>query len=251
MVTLFLDVLVGTKTSHPGIFGPTSAFYCTVEQQGRLTLHLHGLIFSTKNISPLEMKNLLLDSSSDFQRRLISYIESVRIGEFLTGNKDTVKSLVSSIESVDSYISPDLTLPIPPPLPCSCKSATCELCLSYLEWFKNYQITVDDLLFKSNLHDLSCLNNKFHKCKARFPREVHQYSFVDSNTGHLFLKKLEPWLNDISPSITYMLRCNTDVTCLLSGTAIKAAVSYVTDYITKTGLKTHVIFDSIRLIFEK
>ncbi|KAJ3964144.1 hypothetical protein EV361DRAFT_759395, partial [Lentinula raphanica] len=55
----------------------------------------------------------------------------------------------------------------------------------------------------------------------------------------------------ISPSITYMLRCNTDVTSLLSGTAIKAAVSYVTDYITKTGLKTHVIFDSIRVIFEK
>ncbi|KAJ3757481.1 hypothetical protein EV360DRAFT_95197 [Lentinula raphanica] len=224
MVTLFLDILVGTKTSHSGIFGPTSAFYCTVEQQGRLTLHLHGLIFSTKNISPLEMKNLLLDSSSDFQQRLISYIESVRIGEFLTGNKDTVKSLVASVESVDDY-----------------------LCLSYLEWYKNYQITVDDLLFKSNLHDcfrafyadVSCLNNKYHKCKARFPREVHQYSFIDSNTGHLFLKKLEPWLNDISPSITYMLRCNTDVTSLLSGTAIKAAVSYVTDYITKTGLKTH------------
>ncbi|KAJ3967445.1 hypothetical protein EV361DRAFT_779930, partial [Lentinula raphanica] len=32
MVTLFLDILVGTKSSHPGIFGPTSAFYCTVEQ---------------------------------------------------------------------------------------------------------------------------------------------------------------------------------------------------------------------------
>ncbi|KAJ3729845.1 hypothetical protein C8R42DRAFT_570033, partial [Lentinula raphanica] len=269
MVTLFLDILVGTKSSHPGIFGPTSAYYCTVEQQGRLTLHLHGLIFSKKNISPLEMKNLLLDPSTDFQKRLIAYIESVRIGEFLTGSKDHVKSVVSNAETSPNYISPELTLPTPPPLPCECKSITCTSCTDYRKWFESYQTTVDDLLFKSNLHDcfrafypdgtirnidkweVSCLNNKYHKCKARFPREVHNYSFVDSDSGHLFLKKLEPWLNDISPAITYMLRCNTDVTSLLSGTAIKAAVAYVTDYITKPGLKTHVIFDSVRVIFEK
>ncbi|KAJ3771976.1 hypothetical protein FB446DRAFT_765148 [Lentinula raphanica] len=240
MVTLFLDILVGTKSSHPGIFGPTSAYYCTVEQQGRLTLHLHGLIFSKKNISPLEMKNLLLDPSTDFQKRLIAYIESVRIGEFLTGSKDHVKSVVSNAETSPNYISPELTLPTPPPLPCE----------YYRKWFESYQTTVDDLLFKSNLHD--CFRAFYPDGTIpRFPREVHNYSFVDSDSGHLFLKKLEPWLNDISPAITYMLRCNTDVTSLLSGTAIKAAVAYVTDYITKPGLKTHVIFDSVRVIFEK
>ncbi|KAJ3823870.1 hypothetical protein F5880DRAFT_1445311, partial [Lentinula raphanica] len=209
------------------------------------------LIFSKKDISPLEMKNLLLDPSSTFQQQLISYIESVRVGEFLTGSKDTVKSSISHAEKMDDYISPELTLPIFPPSSCDCNVPTCLSCLSYMEWFKKYQHTVDDLLFKSNLHDFSCLNNKYNKCKARFPREVHQYSFIDPNSGHLFLKKLEPWLNDISPPITYMLRCNTDITSLLSGTAIKAAVAYVTDYITKTGLKTHVIFDSVRVIFEK
>ncbi|KAJ3816448.1 hypothetical protein F5880DRAFT_1494286, partial [Lentinula raphanica] len=153
MVTLFLDILVGIDSSHPGIFGPTSAYYCTVEQQGRLTLHLHGLIFSKKNISPLEMKNLLMDPSSDFQNRLISYIESVRVGEFLTGSKDDVKTVISYTEKSDNYISPELTLPVPPPLPCSCKSENCKLCNTYLQWFNHYQSTVDDLLFKSNLHD--------------------------------------------------------------------------------------------------
>ena len=36
-----------------------------------------------------------------------------------------------------------------------------------------------------------------------------------------------------------------------SGTAIKAVVIYVSDYITKSSLKTHVIFDSIKSVFHK
>jgi len=38
---------------------------------------------------------------------------------------------------------------------------------------------------------------------------------------------------------------------LLSGTAIKAVVAYTSDYITKPGLKTYTIFDTIRHVFDK
>ena len=65
------------------------------------------------------------------------------------------------------------------------------------------------------------------------------------------MKKIEPWLNTFTPLVTYLFRCNTDVTSLSSGTAIKAVVLYVSDYITKTTLKTHTIFDSIRSVFHK
>ena len=65
------------------------------------------------------------------------------------------------------------------------------------------------------------------------------------------MKKIEPWLNTFTPLVTYLFCCNTDVTSLLSGTAIKAVVLYVSDYITKTTLKTHTIFDSIRSVFHK
>ncbi|KAF9460479.1 hypothetical protein BDZ94DRAFT_1377103 [Collybia nuda] len=37
----------------------------------------------------------------------------------------------------------------------------------------------------------------------------------------------------------------------MSGTAIKAVVAYVSDYVTKPGLKTHALFDAIRSIFER
>ena len=58
-------------------------------------------------------------------------------------------------------------------------------------------------------------------------------------------------MNTVSPVLTYLLRCNTDVTSLLSGTAIKAIVAYVTEYVTKPGLKTYSIFDTICSVFDK
>ena len=65
------------------------------------------------------------------------------------------------------------------------------------------------------------------------------------------MKKMEPMLNTISPCITYLFRCNTDATSMLSGTTIKAIISYVTDYISKPVMKTHQIFATAYNVFEK
>jgi len=70
-------------------------------------------------------------------------------------------------------------------------------------------------------------------------------------TVALKMKKGEAWINFFSPLLTYVLCCNTDTTSLLSGTAIKATVAYITDYVTKPGLNTYSMFDTIRQIFEK
>jgi len=65
------------------------------------------------------------------------------------------------------------------------------------------------------------------------------------------MKKGERWINTLTPIVTFLLRCNSDVTSLLSGTAIKAIVAYISDYVTKPGLKTYIIFDTIRSVFAK
>jgi hypothetical protein len=46
------------------------------------------------------------------------------------------------------------------------------------------------------------------------------------------------------------MRGNTDVTNIRSGTALKAVVLYISDYITKVSLKTHVMFDIIRCVLQ-
>ena len=68
---------------------------------------------------------------------------------------------------------------------------------------------------------------------------------MDPESGALNMKKGEAHMNTITPMLTYLLRCNTDVTSLLSGTAVKAVVAYVTEYVTEPGLKTYSIFDTI------
>jgi hypothetical protein len=65
------------------------------------------------------------------------------------------------------------------------------------------------------------------------------------------MKKGESWLNTFTYAVTYILRCNTDVTSLRSGTAIKGVLLYVSNYVTKPALKTHVIFDTVRSMFQK
>lgn len=76
-----------------------------------------------------------------------------------------------------------------------------------------------------------CLNNKEKSCKARFPCDTYESTSFNPVTGHLTIKKKEPWLNTFMALLTYLLRCNTDTTSLLSGTAIKAAIAYITDYL--------------------
>jgi hypothetical protein len=99
-------------------------------------------------------------------------------------------------------------------------------------------------------HRSSCFDSN-GECKRRFPRTVFQQTMVDPNTGALNLKKGEPWMNTVTPALTYILRCNSDVTSLLSGTAVKAVVAYVTDYITKQSLKTYSVFDVIKCVFDQ
>ena len=74
---------------------------------------------------------------------------------------------------------------------------------------------------------------------------------MDTESGALLMKQGEARLNSYSPALTYLLRCNSDVTSLLSGTAIKAITAYVTDYITKTPLKTHAMFTAVKTAFSR
>jgi hypothetical protein len=111
---------------------------------------------------------------------------------------------------------------------------------------------VDELMLKCNKH--SCLKNgkcTAEKCKARFPKDVVPETVVDPEDGHVTMKHLEPYFNTINPCLTYVTRCNSDVSCLLSGSSVKAVVAYVTDYITKPTLKMYGVFDAMKSVLTK
>ena len=209
-----------------------------------------------------------MDPTSDFQQKMVEYLESVHIGEFMTGTQEEVKHHVEIEKSQNqNYQDPTQTLPDPPPPLCEnkgCIEELCDNCQKLETWWQKFRKITDDLILKSNVHTCrgqsnekaskkdrpGCIN-KHGNCKARFPRDIFIQSEVDPKTGALNIKKGEPWINTFTPLVTYLLRCNSDVTSLLSGTAIKAIVAYISDYVTKPGLKTYSIFDAIRSVFNR
>ena len=273
MVQTFLtDVLGAQDDSRKGLYGPTSGYYGTVEQQGRLTLHMHMLLWIAGNLNPEEMRAKILSESSEWRKSLLTWLEKCHSGDFLSGTHAEVSTRCEQSRAKESYMDPTQTLPVPPPHMCKVHpensvQVDCNQCNSFLRWDNNYQSMTDDLLLRSNLHSCSrgtkkdgtrkkattyasCMDNRWGKCKARFPRQLVPESIIDE-TGAVTMKKNEPWINTFTHAVTYLLRCNTDVTSLASGTAIKEVIMYVSDYIVKSTLKTHVIFDSIRSVFQK
>jgi len=75
MVCTFIKHVLGIGTEHLGLYGKTSGYYGTVEQQGRLTLHLHTVLWIKNALSPQEIRNKLMKNDSEFQQSLIKYLE--------------------------------------------------------------------------------------------------------------------------------------------------------------------------------
>ncbi|KAJ7740538.1 hypothetical protein B0H16DRAFT_1324385, partial [Mycena metata] len=158
----------------------------------------------------------------------------------------------------------------------------CENCEALSRWWTHYEHEVDDLILRSNVHTCKesvqdaydaaakkdwrnttkkaprakgyyerrgCLS-KTGVCKARFPRDLFESTHIDKD-GHINIKKKEANINTVSKVITYMSRSNTDVTSLLSGTSVKAVISYVSDYVSKLGLKSYQAFASVYDVFNR
>jgi len=96
IIQMFIKHVLGIGTNHSGLYGDTAGYYGTVEQQGRLTLHLHTVIWIKNALSPQEIRDKLMDNNSEFQKSLITYLEGCQKGEFLTGTMEDIKSKIPS-----------------------------------------------------------------------------------------------------------------------------------------------------------
>jgi hypothetical protein len=289
MVKSFLMDVLGWKQGKGGLFGHPKAYYGTVEQQGRLTLHLHLLLWIENSLSPQEIRKRVMDPSSSFQRKLIAYLEACHQAEFINGSLAEIQAVSKMdlkaeayMKGKPEYIPPTHTLPTVPPV--ICKRARCmnqcSKCKHFVKWWTDVTYEIDDLLLRSNMHDhlhsvvdevekdnkrdwrklkqkkvpkhvqerKGCLT-KYNVCRARFPRKVIEETTVGAD-GRIEPRHMEPMMNSINPILTYVSRCNSDVTSLLSGTSVKAVISYVSDYISKVSLKSYQLFASVFQVFE-
>jgi hypothetical protein len=63
---------------------------------------------------------------------------------------------------------------------------------------------------------------------------------LDPETESILLRRLHPRINNFNDVVIFLMECNMDIKYVGSGEAAKALVFYITDYITKSSLATHV-----------
>jgi Helitron helicase-like domain at N-terminus len=158
MCHAFIKNVLGVGSKHCGLFGKTSGYYGTVEQQGRLTLHLHLLLWIKNSLSPQEIHSKIMDRDSNFQQQMVQYLESVCKGEFFDGNlNDTSQKVAEAKKNDVNYTNPTKTMP--EPLPSQCKKKeheNCEDCLAMTSWWLKFTRTTDDLLLQSMFISVGC-----------------------------------------------------------------------------------------------
>ncbi|KZS86506.1 hypothetical protein SISNIDRAFT_420795, partial [Sistotremastrum niveocremeum HHB9708] len=77
------------------------------------------------------------------------------------------------------------------------------------------------------------------KCRFQYPHDIELVSRYDADTKSVIFRCLDGDVNYFNPYMLVFCRHNHDIKCILSGRSAKAAQFYITDYITKTELKTH------------
>jgi hypothetical protein len=76
-------------------------------------------------------------------------------------------------------------------------------------------------------------------------------SCIDPETGLICLRCLDGLVNNFNMTILEAVRCNMDIQFIGSGESAKAMIYYITDYITKSQLKTHVAYAALQLAVKK
>jgi hypothetical protein len=74
---------------------------------------------------------------------------------------------------------------------------------------------------------------------------------VDRDTGELHYQCLDGLINNFNATMLLVLRCNMDIKFIGSGSAALAILYYVSDYISKTQLKTHIAYSLLEHALKK
>ena len=223
-IEIFFEHLLGwdheTKQSKPGggIFGKLRAYYGTVEFTDRGQLHGHFLIWLEGGLNPRET-HVKMKENPDWQRQYFDFFE------------DLIHHHAPDVDmdiDIDPDFEPRAQGPPDPSDP-----------LFDVEF--PYEVKrCADVLQK---HDVPCRKVCFkygsEDCRFGFPHDIVPESSFDETDNSISLKCLDPMMNWFNPYILTFCRHNHDLRCILSGKSAKAAMIYITDYITKDDEQMH------------
>ena len=207
-----------------GILGKLESFYGSSEFTERGILHGHFLGWLLGGLNPAEIHSRMRDDD-DFQKRFFAFFEDI-IHHHLPE--------VDGVE-VDKSFEPRIERPPkPPPV-----DATLEMLNEWESVFCTQIKMCGEILQRHGCRKVCHKYKNDERCRFLFPHEIVEASYFDSETNSIFLVVRDGTVNYLNPYLLVFCRHNHDIKCILSGKAAKAAMFYITDYITKSDLKTH------------
>ena len=207
-----------------GILGNVKAYYGCVEAQGRGTLHCHMLIWVEGGLTPDQIKQRVLDNDEEFKQRLIEFLD----------------------DTISNCIPVDADVEIPPYHPCSVRVPPVPFDVDNPDLYtqRDRHLLVQKCQY--HRHSATCYKYDIHSC--RFDMHESNYrpvSCFDPESGELILRCMDGLVNNFNATMLDCIRCNMDIKFIGSGASVKAILYYITDYITKTQLKTHVAYAAL------
>ena len=249
MIKAFLDIIVRHGKEGGGLFGECETFYGMVEAQGRGTLHCHLLLWIKGNPSPQELRDRLTGEDG-FRLRMFDWIESII--------KCELPGMTEILEEPRG--------PIPrPPLPKDMMDPRSKLQphasdMTDEEFAESFRGFVEELAIRCNWHEHKATCWKHVKpgakkgdpvCRMRINGKTRSFTDLDEETQSILIKRLHPRINNYNEVVLFLMQCNMDIKYIGSGEAAKALVYYVTDYITKESLATHVGLEALAYAIQR
>ena len=211
------------STASGGILGKLEAFYGSSEFTDRGMLHGHFLLWLLGGLNPSQVHQRMRDDP-DFERRFFAFF------------KDIIHHHLPDIEmEVDKSFEPRTECPPKPP--------NVDDHINTLdEWDSVFCMQIKMCGEVLQCHGCRKVCHKYgnnDRCRFLFPHEIVEASHFDPDTNSIFLLCRDGTVNYFNPYLLVFCRHNHDIKCILSGKAAKAAMFYITDYITKGDLNTH------------
>jgi Helitron helicase-like domain at N-terminus/PIF1-like helicase len=247
VIRQFIHIILRYGRSGKGLFGKCLGYYGTVETQGRGSLHCHMLIWLSGHPSPQVLRDRM-QASEVYKHNMFRWLESVIKCELL-GTTDVVCEYIgkplprpSRRENLsDIFVHPGVVYP----------PRVQEFTPSDFE--KEYVYFVNALVKEYNWHkhtdtcfkycSSGCLRGEEHDdkhCRMGIDGHTRPKTELDEETFSILLRRLHPRIASYNDLVVFLLQCNMDIKFIGSGEAAKAFLCYVTDYITKSALPTHV-----------
>ncbi|KAI1792867.1 hypothetical protein LXA43DRAFT_886761, partial [Ganoderma leucocontextum] len=222
------------RLPEEAVLGIVKAYYGCVEAQGRGTLHCHMLIWVEGALNPSKLQQRLQSIDGvDFGKRLVDYLDDI---------------IYSSLPLLPPGMKPREKSSKRP-----LTNRGCPFHLSNNEREAYRAVDLYELAATCQCHEHTDTCYKY--CDKNDPNRTCRFeldednvipkSSIDQSTGAIVLQHLDGLVNNYNPTILEAMRCNMDIKFIGSGEDTKAVIYYVTDYITKSPLKTYISYAAL------